>query len=75
MIRSVLIATLWVAMQIAPPAKALEVGQTAPDFELPSTKGGVLKLSSFKGKKNVLIEFLCPGIYADLNSGAVLQSG
>jgi thioredoxin-dependent peroxiredoxin len=57
MIKSVLISTLWAAMQIASPAKALEVGQAAPDFELPSTKGGVLKLSSFKGKKSVLIEF------------------
>ena len=35
---------------------ALEVGQPAPDFELESTKGGKLKLSSLKGK-NVLINF------------------
>jgi peroxiredoxin len=35
---------------------ALEVGQKAPDFELDSTKGGKLKLSSLKGK-NVLINF------------------
>lgn len=35
---------------------ALEVGQKAPDFELPSTKGGTLKLSSLKGR-NVLINF------------------
>jgi hypothetical protein len=33
---------------------AVEVGQPAPDFELDSTKGGKLKLSSLKGK-NVLI--------------------
>ena len=38
------------------PAAAVEVGQKAPDFELPSTKGGKLKLSSLKGK-NVLINF------------------
>ena len=38
-------------------ASAVEVGQKAPDFELPSTKGGKLKLSSFQGKKTVLIEF------------------
>ena len=38
-------------------ASAVEVGQKAPDFELPSTKGGKLKLSSFQGKKSVLIEF------------------
>ena len=33
---------------------AVEVGDKAPDFELPSTKGGKLKLSSLRGK-NVLI--------------------
>ncbi len=37
-------------------ASALEVGQKAPDFELESTKGGKLSLSSLKGK-NVLINF------------------
>jgi hypothetical protein len=37
-------------------AVALEVGQKAPDFELESTKGGKLSLSSLKGK-NVLINF------------------
>jgi peroxiredoxin len=36
---------------------ALEVGDKAPDFELPSSQGGKLKLSNFQGKKNVLIEF------------------
>ena len=35
-------------------AQALEVGDKAPDFELDSTAGGKLKLSSLKGK-NVLI--------------------
>jgi cytochrome oxidase Cu insertion factor (SCO1/SenC/PrrC family) len=35
---------------------ALEVGDKAPDFELDSTQGGKLKLSSLKGK-NVLINF------------------
>lgn len=38
-------------------AYAVEVGDKAPDFELTSTQGGKLKLSSFLGKKNVLIEF------------------
>ena len=36
--------------------RALEVGQPAPDFELESSSGGKLKLSSLKGK-NVLINF------------------
>jgi hypothetical protein len=37
-------------------AASLEVGDKAPDFELESSKGGKLKLSSLKGK-NVLINF------------------
>jgi peroxiredoxin len=37
-------------------ARALEVGDKAPDFELESSKGGKLKLSDLKGK-NVLINF------------------
>ena len=37
-------------------AAAIEVGEKAPDFELESTKGGKLQLSSLKGK-NVLINF------------------
>lgn len=37
-------------------AAALDVGDKAPDFELESSKGGKLKLSSLKGK-NVLINF------------------
>ena len=35
---------------------AIGVGDQAPDFELDSTKGGKVKLSSLKGK-NVLINF------------------
>jgi peroxiredoxin len=35
---------------------AVEVGQKAPDFDLDSSKGGKLKLSSLRGK-NVLINF------------------
>jgi cytochrome oxidase Cu insertion factor (SCO1/SenC/PrrC family) len=37
-------------------AQALQVGDKAPDFELDSSKGGKLKLSSLKGK-TVLINF------------------
>ena len=40
----------------AAPAGALEVGEKAPDFELESTAGGKLKLSTLKGK-TVLINF------------------
>ena len=36
---------------------ALEVGEKAPDFVLPSTMGGMTSLSMFQGKKLVLLEF------------------
>jgi mycoredoxin-dependent peroxiredoxin len=35
----------------------VEVGQEAPDFELPDSEGGKTKLSDFRGKKNVLLVF------------------
>src|SRR6188508_3094085 len=35
----------------------LTVGQEAPDFELRSHKGGTVKLSDFRGKKNVVLAF------------------
>ncbi len=35
----------------------VEVGDKAPDFELPSTMGGKIRLSDFAGKKNVILEF------------------
>jgi hypothetical protein len=38
-------------------AMALEVGDKAPDFSLPSTMGGEISLSQFQEKKLVLLEF------------------
>src|SRR4029434_2314365 len=38
-------------------ALAVEVGEKAPDFTLPSTTGKNISLSEFLGKKYVLIEF------------------
>lgn len=38
-------------------AAALEVGERAPDFALPSTTGEEISLSQFLGRKNVLIQF------------------
>ena len=38
-------------------AVALEVGDRAPDFTLPSTTGAPISLSQFRGKNAVLLEF------------------
>ncbi len=38
-------------------ARALEVGDKAPDFTLPSTTGEKISLSKFRGKKHVLLAF------------------
>jgi len=41
----------------ARPAAAVEVGEAAPEFKLPSTNGVDIALSDFKGKKWVFLEF------------------
>jgi cytochrome oxidase Cu insertion factor (SCO1/SenC/PrrC family) len=38
-------------------ALAVEVGEQAPDFTLPSTTGEPIRLSQFRGKTHVLLEF------------------
>ena len=45
------------AQQPAPPKTHLKVGEAAPDFSLTDTNGKPLKLSDFKGKKNVVLAF------------------
>ena len=40
-----------------PPSTHLKVGDTAPDFALNDTAGKEVKLSDFKGKKNVVLAF------------------
>lgn len=45
------------AQQPAPPKTHLKVGQQAPDFSLTDTEGKEVKLSDFKGKKNVVLAF------------------
>jgi thioredoxin-dependent peroxiredoxin len=47
--------TALLALSIA--VAAVQVGDEAPDFRLPATTGGMLKLSDFRGKQMVLIEF------------------
>jgi peroxiredoxin Q/BCP len=48
---------LLVSLLLASSAPAVDVGEQAPDFTLPSTTGDKISLSQFKGKKHVLIEF------------------
>ena len=56
-IRAMVILLALVGLTVPVTVSALEVGDKAPDFELPSSQGGKLKLSTFQGKKNVLIQF------------------
>ena len=39
------------------PAAAVEVGEPAPDFKLPSTRGVDMSLGDFRGKKWIFLEF------------------
>ncbi len=50
--------TTFLALVIAAPAMAeLQVGDAAPDFNLPGSDGNHYTLGQFKGKKPVVIAF------------------
>jgi hypothetical protein len=53
----VLAVVVLTAVLVPATLHAIQVGQRAPDFELPATTGGTIKLSQFLGKQAVLIEF------------------
>jgi len=53
----VLAVTFFAGALAATTLEALEVGDRAPDFDLPATTGSNIKLSQFKGKQAVLLEF------------------
>ncbi|HOK47344.1 MAG TPA: redoxin domain-containing protein [Bryobacteraceae bacterium] len=59
--RNLLTAALVFALaahaQLKPPALKLKVGDMAPDFSLRSTTGQEVRLSDFRGKRNVVLAF------------------
>ena len=56
--RLILVSTSLASLLMVPGvALALEVGEKAPDFTLPSTLGEQISLSQFRGKQHVLLEF------------------
>ncbi len=60
---------------VAGVATAVEVGEKAPDFTLPSTIGKDISLSQFQGKKHVLIEFYGADFYPTMSGEPVGQEG
>ena len=50
-------SVLLVSLLFARLVSAVEIGDVAPDFLLPSTLGPPVNLSQFKGKHHVLLEF------------------
>jgi hypothetical protein len=53
----VILAAGLAALALPGRTAALEVGERAPDFNLPATTGGTISLSQFRGKRLVLLEF------------------
>lgn len=45
------------SQQPAAPQTQLKVGDRAPDFELTDTEGQKVRLSDYRGKKNVVLAF------------------
>jgi len=56
-LRVTVLAALLAATPLAGKAADLKVGDKAPDFTLPDQNGQKVSLSSFQGKKNVVLAF------------------
>jgi len=50
-------STAYAADQASTPDPKVKVGDTAPDFKLRDQNGKEVKLSDFRGKKNVVLAF------------------
>ena len=54
----ILLGLAAISVTASPPrAEAIDVGEPAPDFRLPSTFGADIALADYRGKKWVLLEF------------------
>jgi hypothetical protein len=57
-VRLLLVSTTLARLLLMPGvALPVEVGEEAPDFTLPSTRGEPIRLRQFRGKQHVLLEF------------------
>lgn len=54
---SLALGGLAAGQSVTPPKTHLKVGDTAPDFTLPSTTGQPFKLADHIGKKTVVVAF------------------
>ena len=52
-----ILVVLWFLINVASAGQSLEVGDSAPDFNLVSVSGDELRLSDYNGKKNVILIF------------------
>lgn len=57
MMISLAVSVFGQATPVAPAAPKLKVGDMAPDFTLTDTARNPVKLSDFRGKKNVVLAF------------------